>query len=134
MKTTTLVSLLQATQGVQTVKVKFSNGGASYTYKTLETHRPGDFVVVEARDAFSVAKVIEMDEVADINPDADFELKWVIQRIDPARIEAIKREEEVLARQISLTEAKKRIENVLKETGLNLADLQMPALLGAPSA
>lgn len=133
MKTTTLVSLLQATQGVQTVKVKFSNGGPSYTYKTFETYQPGDFVIAEARDAYSVAKVIEMDEVPDINPDADFDLKWIVQGIDATRIEAIKREEASLARQISLTEAKKRIENVLRETGLNLADLQMPALLGLPN-
>ena len=133
MKTDKLVALLQATQGVRTVKVKFSNGGTAYTYKTLETHRPNDFVVVEAREAYSIAKVIEMDEVPDINPDADFELKWVVQSVDAARIEAIKEEEKTLARQIAMNEAKRRIEEVLKSTGLDLSELNMPALIGSAS-
>ena len=133
MKTDKLVALLQATKGVRTVKVKFSNGGAAYTYKTLDTHRPNDFVVVEAREAYSVAKVIEMDEVPDINPEADFELKWVVQSIDTARIDAIKDEEKTLARQIAMNEAKRRIQDVLASTGLDLSDLQMPALLGSPN-
>lgn len=132
MKTDKLVALLQATKGVRTVKVKFSNGGSAYTYKTLDTHRPNDFVVVEAREAYSVAKVIEMDEVPDINPEADFELKWVVQSIDTARVDAIKDEEKTLARQIAMNEAKRRIQDVLASTGLDLSDLQMPALLGSP--
>lgn len=132
MKTDKLVALLQATKGVRTVKVKFSNGGSAYTYKTLDTHRPGDFIVVEAREAYSVAKVIEMDEVPDINPEDDFELKWVVQSIDTTRVDAIKDEEKTLARQIAMNEAKRRIEDVLRSTGLDLSDLQMPALLGSP--
>lgn len=132
MKTDKLVALLQATKGVRTVKVKFSNGGSAYTYKTLDTHRPNDFVVVEAREAYSVAKVIEMDEVPDINPEADFELKWVVQCIDTTRVDAIKEEEKTLARQIAMNEAKRRIQDVLASTGLDLSDLQMPALLGSP--
>lgn len=133
MKTDKLVALLQATKGVRTVKVKFSNGGSSYTYKTLEMHHPNDFVVVEARGAYSVAKVIEMDEVPDINPEAEFELAWVVQSIDTTRIDAIKDEEKTLARQIAMNEAKRRIEEVLKSTGLDLSELQMPALLGSPN-
>lgn len=132
MKADKLVSLIQATQGVRTVKVKFSNGGSAYTYKTLESYRPGDFVVVEAREAYSVAKVVEMDEVADINPESDFDLKWVLHGVDTTRIDAIKEEEQTLSRQIVMTEAKRRIEAVLRETGLDLSQLQMPALLGKP--
>jgi hypothetical protein len=130
MKTDKLVALLQATQGVKTVKVKFSNGGSSYTYKTLENLKTDDWVVVEARGAYSTAKVIEMDSTPDINPDVDFELAWVVCKVDTTKIEAIREEEKILARQIAMTEAKKRIENVLKETGLDLSDIKMPALLG----
>lgn len=132
MKTAALVSLLQATKGVMTVKVKFSDGGAGYTYKTLTEHKPGDFVVVEAKSAYSIAKVIAMDEVPDINPDADFELKWVVQPVDTARIDEIRAEEQRLARQISLTEARKRIENVIADLGLDVTEIDMPALLGKP--
>jgi hypothetical protein len=129
MKTDKLVALLQATQGVKTVKVKFSNGGSSYTYKTLEDLKKDDWIVVEARGAYSTAKVIEMDEVPDINPEADFELAWVVCKVDTTKVEAIREEEKRLARQITMTEAKARIQNVLKETGLDLSDIQMPALL-----
>jgi hypothetical protein len=128
MKTDKLVALLQATQGVKTVKVKFSNGGPSYTYKTLFEHKKDEWVVVEARGAYSTAKIVDMDEVPDINPDADFELAWVVCKVDTSRVEAIREEEKSLARQIAMTEAKKRIENVLKETGFDLADLRLPAL------
>lgn len=130
MKTSALVSLLQATKGVMTVKVKFSNGGTAYTYKTLIEHNPGDFVVVEAREAYSIAKVIEMDEVPDINPEADFDLKWVIQSVDLSRIEQIRLEEKRLARQISLTEARKRIKNVIDDLGIDVSEIDMPALIG----
>lgn len=131
MKTSTLVSLLQATKGVMTVKVKFSgNGGGTYTYKTLSSHKPGDFVVVEARDAFSVARVVEMDEVPDINPESDFELKWIVQAVDSTRIDEIKQEEQRLCRQISLTEAKKRINDVIAGLGLDVTTIEMPALIG----
>ncbi len=133
MKADKLVALLQATNGAKTVKVKFSNGGSAYTYKTLETFRPGDFVVVEAREAYSVAKVIEMDEVPDINPESDFELKWVVQAVDTTRIDAIKEEEAALARQITMNEAKRRIQEVLRDTGLDVNSFQMPALLGKSS-
>lgn len=128
MKTDKLVALLQATQGVKTVKVKFSNGGPSYTYKTLFDHKKDDWVVVEARGAYSTAKVVDMDEVPDINPEADFELSWVVQPVDTSKVEAIREEEKTLARRIAMTEAKKRIENVLKETGFDITDLSLPAL------
>lgn len=130
MKTDKIISLIQATQGVNTVKVKFSNGGSSYTYKTLEHHEPDDFVVVEARGAYSVAKVIEMDEVPDINPEADYELAWVVQTVDPRRINAIRAEEKTPARQISMNEAKRRIQAVLNDTGLNIDELKLPAIHG----
>lgn len=129
MKTDKLVALLQATKGVKTVKVKFSNGGSAYTYKTLEDLKKDDWVVVEARGAYSTAKVIEMDEVPDINPDAEFELAWVVCKVDTTRVEAIREEEKTLARQIAMTEAKKRIEDVLRSTGLNVDDINLPALL-----
>lgn len=129
MKTDKLVALLQATKGVKTVKVKFSNGGSAYTYKTMLDLKKDDWVVVEARGAYSTAKVIEMDEVPDINPEADFELAWVVTRVDTKQIEAIREEEKSIARQITMTEAKKRIENVLKDCGLDIGEVSMPALL-----
>ena len=124
MKNHTLISVLQATKGVRTVKVKFSKNGELYTYKTLLDLQPDQFVVVECREAFSVAKVVMMDDTPDVL-DESIELKWVVSAIDTTAIDRIRDEEKTLDRQISLSTAKQKLNQVIAD--LNL-DVQMPVL------
>lgn len=127
MKNHTLISVLQATKGVQTVKVKFSKNGEAYTYKTLLDLEPGQFVVVECRDAYSIAKVIKMDETPDVL-DESFELKWVVHPVDTARIDEIREEERRLSKQLALSEAKKRMHEMVGELNIEMPALRLEVL------
>lgn len=124
MKNHTLISVLQATKGVRTVKVKFAPNGEIYTYKTTLDLKPEQFVVVECRKAFSVAKVVFMDDTPDVL-DENVELKWVVSVVDTSQIDAIREEEKHLSRQIALSTAKRQLDEVIKD--LNL-DVEMPAI------
>lgn len=120
----TLISVLQATKGVRTVKVKFSPRGEPFTYKTTLDLKPDQFVVAETRECFSVGRVVAMDETPDVLRE-DVQLKWVVQAIDTTQIDEIREEEARLVKQIALSEAKRRLDEVIKD--LNL-DMDMPAL------
>lgn len=69
-----------------TCQVEFNNSRTiqAYTYKVsralASTLVKGDVVVVEARDWFGVARVLNVDAEPNI-PEADFKLKWVVQRV-----------------------------------------------------
>lgn len=124
MKNHTLISVLQATKGVRTVKVKFSPNGEIYTYKTILDLEPEQFVVVECRKAYSVAQVVFMDDTPDVL-DENVELKWVVQAVDVSKIAEIREEEHRLARQISLSTAKQKLNQVIKDLDI---DVDMPAI------
>ena len=55
-----------------------------YTYKAkLTTNvKPGEAVVVEVRGRLVLALVHSVDEVPRIDTDADYDYKWIVQRVD----------------------------------------------------
>lgn len=128
MNNQTLISMLQSTKGVKTVKVKFSEAGQPFTYKTTEVLNKDDYVVVEYKSGYSIAKVVGMDRIPDVLRE-DIELKWVVQRVNTSRIEEIREEEQTLIQQLTLQEATRRLNEALG--GLNL---EMPALGGLTDA
>jgi hypothetical protein len=88
-----LIALLQ--KGYTTITVAFfrENSGNSfdskvYTYKVPQAMadilKPGDLVVVPAREAFSVAQVSEIHAEPQIDVSKPLALRWVVQKIDRA--------------------------------------------------
>ena len=77
---------MQTEDDFTTCQVEFNNPRAvqAYTYKVTRalaaTLAKGDVVVVEARDWFGVARVLNVDAEPNV-PEADFKLKWVVQRV-----------------------------------------------------
>ncbi len=73
----------------------------TYTYKAPITDgiKADDFVVVDhPKGGPMVAMVYGVDTFADINPDADFEYKWIVCKVDRTAYEARQaREKEFLA-------------------------------------
>ena len=89
MKQHHLISLLQA--NYVTVQVKFvrpafaptvPSSNKLYTYKTSLPVVEGDFAVVEVKNELTIVKVMKVDTVPQIDVDADYSYKWLVQRVD----------------------------------------------------
>jgi hypothetical protein len=65
----------------------------TYTYKTKDRDlKPGDRVIVESQNShtgLTIAVVHRLDETPRIDVDADFDYKWIVQRVDMAPYNAI---------------------------------------------
>ena len=131
-----LVALLQARRGMTTASVIFdgtrSASGSGYTYKvpphlTLEKN---DIVVVQVGGslAFKVGKVTKVDALADIDPAAGFEYRWIIQKVDTDFAKAMEEEEQLLERKFVQAELMQKLESVAKMTGIDLDKIDTPAL------
>lgn len=62
---------------------------STYAYKTRDLNtKPGDKVVVERGGVLSIAEVVSVDPVPRIDVDAEFDYKWIVQRINLAAYHA----------------------------------------------
>lgn len=69
--------------------------GKIYTYKTVFEHELNELVVVEARDKFGVAQVVDLDQAFPINETKNF--RWVVSRVDQALyLEQLAKEKQVV--------------------------------------
>lgn len=77
----------------------FATLGGSKSAKTVRTYaykaaliddiQPDDYVVVEGpKGGPMVALVVRVDEKANIDPDADYDYKWIVQKVDRRAYEA----------------------------------------------
>lgn len=89
MKQRHLISLLQ--NDYVTVQVVFQrpdnapinpSTNRHYTYKARMPIAVGDIAVVEVREKLALVKIVVVNDVPQINVDADYDYKWLIQRID----------------------------------------------------
>jgi hypothetical protein len=130
----TLVALLQARRGMTTASVTYgdSNSGRYYTYKVPPhlTLEKGDHVVVQVRDhlTFKVGKVTKVDAIADIDPAAEFEYRWIIQKVETDFAKAMEEEEQQLERKFVQAELMQKLESVAKMTGIDLDKIDTPTL------
>lgn len=126
MQNAELITMLQVKAGMKFVRVIFEGGSArneqpqEYTYKALlaENLAIGDYVVVEARGTFSVAKVV--------NPDVGFmqlgigfeKLRHVICKLDLTGLHALHQQENAILEQFAMAEINRRIEASAASMGL----------------
>lgn len=115
----------------------------THTYKCPqdENVKVDDFVVVDGpKGGPMVGLVIRVDDFADINPDADFEYKWIVQRINREPYEArLKSEAEFLETMKHVEREAQRAELVEKfaahlpvgSEARNKFDLAVSAVSGA---
>jgi hypothetical protein len=138
-----LVSLLQVRKGVTTATVSILSGGrdtlpknaATYTYKVppkigLEVD---DLVIVQVRkDGLEIGKVREVHDVAMVDPEADFEYRWIVQKLDTSFVDAMAEEEQMLRRRLMQAEMMQRLEAATKLVGVDLDKITSPLLEGKP--
>lgn len=131
-----LVTLLQQNYTTLTVRFDGAQKGSpnhGYTYKVSNeiaaTLKEDDFVVVPARDTFMVAKVLEIHDEPQIDPDTPYQLKWVVQKVDMAPYtDQIHREEEAV-RLLQQAKRKKAQEEALEALLGNVSREELLALL-----
>lgn len=136
-----LVTLLQVRKGVTTANVSILNGGrntlptnaAVYTYKVPPKLKleAGDLVIVQVRkDGLEIGKVREVHDVAMIDPEADFEYRWIVQKLDTSFVDAMAEEEQMLRRRLVQAEMMQKLEAATKLVGLDLDKITSPLLEG----
>jgi len=95
-----------------------------YTFKTLDREtKVGDFVVIptDTRHGMTIARVEEID--VEVDHDSAIDYKWVLDTVDLARAEDIKRQEaEALAR-IKSAEARAKREELARKLLADNPDL-----------
>lgn len=83
MNSSTLASILM--DNCKTVSVIFNSDSKMYTYKTTEDFKVDDFAIVpptvEGRPP-RIVTVIEVHSVPRLDPNAQFDYKWVIGKVD----------------------------------------------------
>lgn len=119
MKQRHIISLLQT--GFTTIHCSFparlhSNCGTekTYAYKASGWIEPGDHVVVEREGILSIAVVKVVDKVAQIDPDADFAYKWIVQKVDQTEYLKIQAEERAFNDALQAIEQERLRETILE--------------------
>ncbi len=106
------------TSGFETTRSPKPKVPRTYTYKALITDelKADDFVVVDhPKGGPMVGLVISVDAVANIDVDADFEYKWIVQKINRVPYETrLKKESEFLETMKAVEREAQRSELVKK--------------------
>lgn len=123
-----ITALLQ--QDINTVKVIFERDGKEYQYKTNLNLEVGDPVVVKVKSSgqLKVVKVVQVDNDLDVSCFEDFELQWIVQRVNLDMYDQLNTRDDQMTQMITKLEiAKKRAEftSTLKE---NLGNAGMKLL------
>lgn len=95
-----------------------------YTYKTLlkDNVQPNDTVVVIVGNEMVLVKVVEVHELPQIDLDADFDYKWIVQRIDTAAYDKMQEKEQQFQQAMVEVERVKQREKVKQEMTQLLID------------
>ena len=113
------LSLMQ--DGFTTIHVKFrvSPGPIkTYTYKALysDNVKSGDSVVVKAVNGhFKIAVVEAVDDFPVLDLDADFDYKWIVQKVDSTEFDLREEREKEFGDTLRRLEQMKQRENLRKE-------------------
>lgn len=104
MNSRTLASLMM--DGLNTVKVTFTEGGKVYTYKTFDDHEIGDFVVVKVIDKLKIVCIVGIDAVPDLIVNSSINYKWIVQKVDMTAYENLVEMENKLSDNLKIIEQK----------------------------
>ena len=92
-------------------------------HKSLEL-KDGDRAIVAASGALTVVTVIQVDEEPDIDWDAEFDYKWIVQKIDFTLYQALLERDANFRKKLEKVEVANKREQVLAAFGLTGADLK----------
>ncbi len=124
--------------GVFAVGVQFKNEkgegfGTVYTYKTKAEVKEGDEVIVDSPfTGMTVAVVVSVQDILEIDVDVSFNYKWIVDVIDKEAWEEVKAKEDEFEKEINALQSKvkkvKMIEELRKAIGVDDCD-ELDALI-----
>lgn len=100
-----------------TVHIQFAPGEKRYTYKALKSERikKGDRVVVMLWDGeMRIVQVVRVDRKPKFDVKANWDYKWIVQKIDTARHQQLEREDRRFLAHISAQETKRLLQESVK--------------------
>lgn len=133
-----LIALLQARKGMITASVRITSqshksSSTLYTYKvppTLSLKRDDLVVAQVGVDGLVIGRVAEVHDVAMIDPEADFDYRWIVQRVDTDFINSMAQEENTIRRKLVQAEMMQKLEAAAKLAGLDIDAISTPVLEG----
>lgn len=109
METKELASLV-AIKNLKTVAVNFFRSDKTYTYKTIdETIEVDDFVVVAVGNHYKITKVVEVHVVPNFKDGIEY--KWIVQKLDFSKYEAVLELEKEIERNLMEIEQENMVKN-----------------------
>ena len=90
--------------------------GRGYTYKVPKSWdiKEGDtLIVLTERNGLSFVHVVSVDDMPDIDVDADFHYRWAVQKVDLTEFQELTLKEEQFGRQMIEVERVKQRESLL---------------------
>lgn len=119
--------LSEVNENFKIVTVKFPSSPKQYHYKTVLDVSAGDFIVVDTpSEGFKVVQVIESTPAIEMDLQFNFDLKWVVSKVDVEHYEKCKKMEREATKVVNqLRYAKQRkelidqIQSRIGDDGLN---------------
>lgn len=107
-----------------TLSAKFHpNSGKTYTFKVTrdlaDITRPGDQILVYARDEIQVVHVHEVHAQPQIDPDAEFVYQWAFQLVDSYVLDELHDEDRLLVDELNAHRREQVRDSALAALGIN---------------
>lgn len=119
-----LITLLQ--KDFYTIGVKFAETPQIYTYKVPNAVvlEKDNYVVTPSAGVkgFGVAKVVRIDDVPQIDLDAQWEYKWIVQKVDNGPYEAQIKAEEEIKKELSQVEMAHQRHTLVEKMTMHLPE------------
>ena len=98
-----------------------------YTYKCpLDIDvKVGDALIVNPPSGYKVVIVTAVHDQPRINPDARYEYKWIVSKVDDESYKARAANEETVRRMVELREHEKKVQAYIDAVGLSDDDIKM---------
>lgn len=95
----------------------------SYTYKcplsVANMLSVGDLVIARSRHNYGIAQVREVHSSPAINPDFEYDYRWVFQRVMTEYHDMLENQDNAIADQLEKRKAQSYREQILSQLGLN---------------
>lgn len=93
---TAILALMAENEKFKFVSVRFPTSDRGYTYKTMLDLVEGDKVLVDTASGMQIVTVREVLDISDVDLEANYEYKWVVQKVDFTEFEQYKQMEDDL--------------------------------------
>lgn len=121
-----------ANDNLTTVKAAFSwanSNDKTYTFKAERTFastlKADDYIVVDSKNGLSIARVVSVDEFADVEPESDVDYRWAFAKVDRSELDRLIKSEADIVRQLKTAQRENIKSAALRGLGITDGALQI---------